>query len=63
MILLTTRNQIVYDTVVRLDGRIKHHVINLIAKEFAELADRKLRLETGYLRALTENRIGETIVR
>lgn len=53
----------VYDTIIRLDARIKHHVINMIAKEFAELCERKTKLETGYLRSLTENKIGETYIK
>ena len=30
-------NPIVYETIVRLDGRIKHHVVNLLAKELTEI--------------------------
>lgn len=53
----------VYDTIIRLDSRIKHHLINLVAKELTELADRKTRLETGFLRSLTEDKRAESALR
>lgn len=45
-------HQMVYDTVIRFDARMKHHVINLIAKELTELAGAKLRNEAASLRSL-----------
>ncbi len=49
-----------YDTIIRLDARIKHHVINLIAKEFQDMSDKRIRLELNYIRSLTEKKIGES---
>eukprot|EP01034_Spumella_vulgaris_P026344 gene26344-32910_t len=46
-------NQIVYDTIVRLDGRIKHHVINMIGKELTEASSNKLKSATNSLRSGT----------
>eukprot|EP01040_Poterioochromonas_malhamensis_P007116 gene7116-7687_t len=46
-------NQVVYDTIVRLDTRIKHHFINLIAKEFTELSLHKMKESTLELRRLS----------
>mmetsp|Transcript_9596 Transcript_9596/g.15968 ORF Transcript_9596/g.15968 Transcript_9596/m.15968 type:complete len:506 (+) Transcript_9596:29-1546(+) len=46
-------NVIVYDTIVRLDTRIKHHVINLMAKELTHVCSRKVRSGTNLLRILT----------
>ncbi len=43
----------VYDTIVRLDTRVKHHFINLIAKEFTELSLHKMKESTFELRRLS----------
>ena len=42
-----------YETIVRLDGRIKHHVINLLAKELTEVASDKVKREMNSLRSLS----------
>jgi hypothetical protein len=41
---------VAYDTIVRLDSRIKHHFINAIAKELTEVAIQKVKSETTKLR-------------
>ena len=46
-------NPIVYETIVRLDGRIKHHVVNLLAKELTEIASSKVKREMNSLRSLS----------
>lgn len=45
------RHQIIYDTINRLDLRIKHHVVNMIGKELTELSNQKLKAATVNLRA------------
>lgn len=40
-------NAAVYEAIVRLDLRIKHHVINLIAKELTALSIAKVSITTG----------------
>lgn len=42
----------VYETIMRFDTRMKHHVINLIAKELTELAGNLVRQQTSSLRNL-----------
>lgn len=45
------QSQAVFESLVRVDGRIKHHVINLVAKEFTDLSTTILRAEfEGLLR-------------
>lgn len=38
-----------YDTVIRLDGRFKHHVINVVAKEITEFSSSIIRFKTGLI--------------
>lgn len=45
-------NQVVYDAIVRLDTRVKHHVINQVAKELTEACARKMKGATRALRSL-----------
>eukprot|EP00601_Ochromonadales_sp_CCMP2298_P024552 CAMPEP_0173276808 /NCGR_PEP_ID=MMETSP1143-20121109/3725_1 /TAXON_ID=483371 /ORGANISM="non described non described, Strain CCMP2298" /LENGTH=272 /DNA_ID=CAMNT_0014213819 /DNA_START=109 /DNA_END=924 /DNA_ORIENTATION=+ len=45
-------NPIVYDAIVRLDTRIKHHIINLVAKELTAISSRKVKSSTSRLRAM-----------
>jgi hypothetical protein len=45
-------NQVVYDAIVRLDTRVKHHVINQVAKEVTEACARKMKNGTRSLRFL-----------
>jgi hypothetical protein len=48
-------NIAIYETVVRLDGRVKHFVINLIAKEFTDTAVSEVKRELSSIRdALNE---------
>ena len=48
-------NIAIYETVVRLDGRVKHFVINLIAKEFTDTAVSEVKSELSSIRdALNE---------
>lgn len=42
-------SQPLYDTVLRLDGRVKHHVINLVAKEITEMSSNKIKFETNLI--------------
>jgi hypothetical protein len=42
----------VYDCILKFDARMKHHVINLVAKELTELASNKVRTQTQTLRSL-----------
>ena len=42
--------QDVFDILVKADSRIKHHVINLIAKELTDLSTSMLRSEFSSLR-------------
>mmetsp|Transcript_3961 Transcript_3961/g.6197 ORF Transcript_3961/g.6197 Transcript_3961/m.6197 type:complete len:259 (+) Transcript_3961:63-839(+) len=48
-------NVAVYETVVRLDARVKHFVINLVAKEFTETAISTVKDEVDDLRASLYN--------
>lgn len=41
-----------YDVAVRLDARIKHHIVNAIAKELTDVAQRQLHTQTFSLRTL-----------
>jgi hypothetical protein len=45
-------NQVLYDAIVRLDTRVKHHIINMAAKEITEACARKVKAGTKGLRAL-----------
>jgi len=55
----TFGNQAVYDTAVRLDARIKHHVINMVAKELTELSNRRIKASTQFIRSLSAHRSSE----
>jgi hypothetical protein len=46
-------NHVVYDTIIRLDTRVKHHFINLIAKEFTECSIKRMKENTLELRKLS----------
>lgn len=46
-------NPIVYETIIRLDGRVKHHCVNMIAKELTEAAYAKVKAEVNSLRSLS----------
>ncbi len=50
------RNSVAYETVVRLDARIKHHVINMIAKELTDLSGQKVNASTQLLRSIAGHR-------
>jgi len=55
-------NAVAYDTIVRLDTRLKHHVINAIAKELTEAAAERVRGEMNSLRNFFNyNNIGKAI--
>eukprot|EP01032_Pedospumella_encystans_P014280 gene14280-16417_t len=45
-------NQIIYDTIVRLDTRVKHHIINLVSKEVTDACSAKMKSNTRSLRSL-----------
>ena len=45
-------NQVVYDAIVRLDTRVKHHIINLVSKEITEISAVKVKAGTRGLRSL-----------
>lgn len=52
MLLLRIRHVSTYDSIVKFDGKVKHHVINLIAKELTDFAseaaeDELVALRTG----------------
>lgn len=54
----TFKSNIVYEAMVKLDTRIKHHIINLIAKELTELSETKMRsLLSGLRSSMTDARI------
>lgn len=46
-------NLVVYDTIVKLDEKIKHHFINLIAKKITEFTIHKMKDNTLELRRLS----------
>lgn len=43
-------NSILYESIIKFDGRVKHHVINLISKELTDLANSKSSNELYKLR-------------
>lgn len=45
-------NQVIYDTIVRLDTRVKHHIINLVSKEVTDACSAKMKTNTRSLRSL-----------
>jgi hypothetical protein len=47
----TYSNQIYYDEIVRLDSRIKHFIVNAIAKEFTETATTDIKSEIDNVRS------------
>eukprot|EP01038_Epipyxis_sp_PR26KG_P009417 gene9417-12683_t len=47
------KNILIYDAIVRLDTKIKHYIVNLIAKELTEASNSKLKKETNILRGLS----------
>lgn len=48
-------NQLIYDTIVRLDTKIKHHIINLISKEITQLCISKVKAANSTLQNLTKS--------
>jgi hypothetical protein len=49
----TFSNQLAYETIVRLDTRIKHHIINCIAKELTEVSNQKVKANVSFLRSIS----------
>jgi len=45
-------NQVIYDAIVRLDTRVKHHIINLVSKEVTDASAAKMKAGTRTLRSL-----------
>lgn len=45
-------NQVIYDAIVRLDTRVKHHIINLVSKEVTDASAAKMKSGTRTLRSL-----------
>lgn len=45
-------NSVVYDTIVRLDTRLKHHIINSVSKQVTEVCAAKVKAGTRSLRQL-----------
>jgi hypothetical protein len=52
----TFSNSVIYETVIRLDTRIKHHVINCIAKELTDVSNQKLKVGTHMIRSIAGHR-------
>jgi hypothetical protein len=50
-------NQVVYDTIVRLDTRVKHHVISMLSKEITDVCVNKTKSGTRGLRSLAGMRV------
>ena len=45
-------NPVIYDAIVRLDTRVKHHIINLVSKEVTDVCAAKMKAGTRTLRSL-----------
>lgn len=50
-------NSVIYDTIVRLDTRVKHHIINAVSKQITEVSSAKVKAGTRSLRQLAGSNI------
>ncbi len=50
------RNPLVYETAIRLDGKLKHHFISMISKDLTDYCCKFVKSETDTVRAILGTR-------